>query len=179
MAMIPTMMASTPTRISEVDDDLSTDVGRGVDVDVDMTGCSFRWVRVPFRLSWVRGRGCQSSGTGIGHRSGRHQPVLLGWPARESMSAGEPVMQASWWMPLDPGGQHYGAGSDDQAVVHRCQPGIDPGTGQKAWRPARTVGAGPGSQKVAAGGRPKPAIGWGSWGDERAAAPSCPGASCG
>src|SRR5215813_848698 len=44
--MIPTMMASTPSRINEVDDDLSTDVGRGVDVDVDMAGGPF--VRLGF-----------------------------------------------------------------------------------------------------------------------------------
>src|SRR5215471_10381934 len=57
MAMIPTMTASTPSRINEVDDDLSTDVGRGVDVDVDMAGGPFgsgcvraRWqVRSPYR----------------------------------------------------------------------------------------------------------------------------------
>ena len=27
----------------------------------------------------------------------------------------------------------------NQTVVHQCQPGIDPVTGKKAWRPARTV----------------------------------------
>ena len=31
----------------------------------------------------------------------------------------------------------------NDAVVHQCQPGIDPVTGEKAWRPARTVGADP------------------------------------
>ena len=31
----------------------------------------------------------------------------------------------------------------NDAVVHQCQPGIDLGTGQKAWRPARTVGEHP------------------------------------
>jgi hypothetical protein len=29
----------------------------------------------------------------------------------------------------------------DRTVVHQCQPGIDPVTGKKAWRPARTVGS--------------------------------------
>src|SRR5215475_114807 len=80
--MIPTMMASTPSRINEVDDDLSTDVGRGVDVDVDMAGGPF--VRLGF-LPFVLGAGPQLSVLGctwIGHRSGRHQPVLLGWPTR-------------------------------------------------------------------------------------------------
>src|SRR5215469_11587772 len=41
MAMIPTMTASTPIKINEVDDDLSTDVGRVVDVDVDMASGPF------------------------------------------------------------------------------------------------------------------------------------------
>src|SRR5215471_17475802 len=60
--MIPTMTASTPSRINEVDDDLSTDVGRGVDVDVDMAGGPFVRLGYSFRLSWVRGRGFRSSG---------------------------------------------------------------------------------------------------------------------
>jgi hypothetical protein len=29
----------------------------------------------------------------------------------------------------------------NEIVVHQCQQGIDPVTGRKAWRPARTVGA--------------------------------------
>src|SRR5215471_16348884 len=48
MAMIPTMMASTPIRINEVDDDLSTDFGRGVDVDVAMKGAPFASFGFPF-----------------------------------------------------------------------------------------------------------------------------------
>src|SRR5215471_13160070 len=62
MAMIPTMMASTPSRINEVDDDLSTDVGRGVDVDVDMAGGPFVRLGFSLRLSWVRGCGFRPSG---------------------------------------------------------------------------------------------------------------------
>src|SRR5262245_17982718 len=92
MAMIPTTMASTPSRISEVDDDLSTDVGRGVDVDVDMTGVPFVRVRVSFRLSWVRGRGFRSPGaqglvTGVAATS---QYRRAGPPAegRENITAG-------------------------------------------------------------------------------------------
>jgi len=29
----------------------------------------------------------------------------------------------------------------NETVVHQCQQGIDPATGRRAWRPARTVGA--------------------------------------
>jgi len=41
---------------------------------------------------------------------------------------------------------HVGAGGVvsirvNETVVHQCQQGIDPVTGRKAWRPARTVGA--------------------------------------
>ena len=31
----------------------------------------------------------------------------------------------------------------DDVLVHQCQQRIDPVTGEKAWRPARTVGADP------------------------------------
>src|SRR5215475_7417753 len=51
MAMIPTMTARTPSRISEVDDDLSTDAGLGVCVEVDMTGVPFVWPGTGPRLS--------------------------------------------------------------------------------------------------------------------------------
>ena len=31
----------------------------------------------------------------------------------------------------------------DDVLVHQCQQRVDPVTGEKAWRPARTVGADP------------------------------------
>jgi hypothetical protein len=33
----------------------------------------------------------------------------------------------------------------DDVLVHQCQQRVDPVTGVKAWRPARTVGADPSS----------------------------------
>jgi hypothetical protein len=50
--------------------------------------------------------------------------------------------------PHSPARPHIGADGAvsvqvNHAVVHQCQPGIDPVTGKKAWRPVRTVGADP------------------------------------
>jgi hypothetical protein len=73
MAMIPTMMARTPSRISEVDDDLSIDAGLGVDVDVDMNGAPFVWPGARPRLSPLgcaengRRRDCATSIPGLAH----------------------------------------------------------------------------------------------------------------
>src|SRR5215467_5472426 len=78
--MIPTMTASTPSRINEVDDDLSTDVGRGVDVDVDMRIFLSSGWGFPFVFA-----GCVAAA--FGPRVWRdcrgkdcHQPVFLGRP---------------------------------------------------------------------------------------------------
>src|SRR5512140_1638906 len=91
MAMIPTIMARTPSRINEVDDDRSTDAGRGVDVDVDMTGVPF--VRLGFPFVWP---GCVAAAFGprcggIDHRRGR--PSQYSWAGAraegcENMTAG-------------------------------------------------------------------------------------------
>src|SRR5215510_8543074 len=88
MAMIPTMTARTPSRISEVDDDLSTDAGLGVCVDVDMKGVPFVWPGA--------GRGFCHSGAENGHwRSCASQYSWAG-PRAEGCEriSGQPVAQA-------------------------------------------------------------------------------------
>jgi len=50
------------------------------------------------------------------------------------------------WGPCSPARSHVGAGGVvsiqvNEIVVHQCQQGVDPVTGERAWRPARTVGA--------------------------------------
>src|SRR5262249_46368534 len=90
MAMIPTMMASTPSRINEVDDDLRTDVVRGVDVDVDMTGVPFVRLGVPFVSP-----GCVAAASGPRVRDCRGRdcclPVFPGWPRRGRGRRHQPV----------------------------------------------------------------------------------------
>src|SRR5215813_765621 len=81
--MIPTMTASTPSRINEVDDDLSTDASLRVNVDVDMTGVPSASLGFPFVWPGCVAAAFRPSGCGgIGHRTGRYEPVFLGWPTR-------------------------------------------------------------------------------------------------
>src|SRR2546430_175408 len=108
MAMIPTITATTPSRISEVDDDLSTDAGRCVDVDVDMTGVPFVRLGVPFVwpgcvaacLAWVRGRCFRSLGV-EGMVTGEAAPASIPGLAHtrkgaKTLTAGQPV---TWTLP--------------------------------------------------------------------------------
>src|SRR6188508_656883 len=97
MAMIPTMTARTPSRISEVDDDLSTDAGLCVDVDVDMAGVPF--VRLGFLLfglgAWplLSVSGCGRNG----HRRSRLSQYSWTGPRAEGREriSGQSVTQAS------------------------------------------------------------------------------------
>jgi hypothetical protein len=57
-----------------------------------------------------------------------------------------PRQQQLGWGPCGVTRSHVGAGGVvsirvNEIVVHQCQQGVDPATGERAWRPARTVGA--------------------------------------
>jgi hypothetical protein len=77
-------------------------------------------------------------------------PGRMGVPAATCPRCGVgyelPHRQQLGW---DPGGvarSHVGAGGAvsirvNEVVVHQCEQGVDPATGERAWRPARTVGA--------------------------------------
>src|SRR6266480_8022441 len=83
MAMIPTMMARTPSRINEVDDDLSTDAGFGADADVDINGFLSSGLGACPRLSasgvetMVTGEAAPASIAGLAQarKVRAHQPV--------------------------------------------------------------------------------------------------------
>jgi hypothetical protein len=110
------MMARTPSRINEVDDDLSTDVGRGVEVDVDMTGFLSLGSGLPFVCP-----GCVAAAFGprgveamvTGEAAASH--YCWAGPPAEGCENITPVTYASSQMPSTLGGQHHGAVSADQA----------------------------------------------------------------